>query len=174
MIDAQEGQLLKLLAGLTGARRILEIGTFGGYSALAMAEALADGGHVDTLELDPAHAAKAAAHIKAAGHAGRITIHVGDALETLESLEGPYDMAFIDAEKAAYPDYYERVLPLMRPGGLVVADNVFVDGRILEAESDVPSVRAMRAFNERAATDPRVDTVMLTMRDGVSLMRVRA
>jgi caffeoyl-CoA O-methyltransferase len=173
MIDATEGQLLKLLAGVVGARRILEIGTFGGYSALAMAEALPADGGIDTLELDPAHAAKAAEHVESAGQAGRVNIHVGEALETLDRLEGPYDMAFIDAGKAEYPDYYDRVVPLMRPGGLIVADNVLRHGRILEADSSDPSITGMRTFNERAATDPRVDTVMLTMRDGVSLIRVR-
>ena len=173
MIDAAEGQLLKLLAGLAGARRILEIGTFGGYSALAMAEALPASGHIDTLELDAEHAAKAAEHLESAGEAARITIHVGEALENIARLEGPYDMAFIDADKAAYFDYYEAVIPLMRPGGLIVVDNVLRQGRILQADSGLPSVDAVRAMNERAATDPRVDTVMLTMRDGISLIRVR-
>lgn len=174
MVDAAEGQLLKLLAGLVGARRILEIGTFGGYSALAMAEALPVDGHIDTLEVEPDHAAKAAEHIAAAGQSGRVTVHLGVALETLGRLTGPYDMAFIDADKSAYPDYYERVVPLMRAGGLIVADNVFRHGLVLDADRLEPSVVGMRAFNERAATDPRVDTVMLPVRDGVSLIRVRA
>ncbi len=173
MIDAAEGQLLRMLAALVGARRVLEVGTFGGYSALALAEALPPDGHVDTLELDPAYAAKAIEHIEGAGEAQRITVHVGIALDTLERLEGPYDLAFIDADKSAYPEYYERVVPLMRPGGLIVADNVFRHGRVLEADSNDPSVTGMRAFNDRAATDPRVDTVMLTVRDGISLIRVR-
>jgi caffeoyl-CoA O-methyltransferase len=173
MIDATEGQLLKLLAALVGARRVLEVGTFGGYSALAMVEALPPDGHIDTLELDPAHAAKATEHIAGAGESERITVHLGVALETLERLSGPYDLAFIDADKEAYPQYYERVLPLVRRGGLIVADNVFRWGRVLDDAETEPSVTGMRAFNERAASDPRVDTVMLTVRDGVSLIRVR-
>jgi caffeoyl-CoA O-methyltransferase len=173
MVDEAEGQLLRLLVALTGARRIIEIGTFTGYSALAMAEAMPLDGRIDTLELSPEHAAKAREHIEAAGATERITIHVGIALDSLEALEGPYDLAFIDADKSAYPTYFEMLLPRMRSGGLIVADNVLRHGRILDAGTDDPSVTGMRDFNERAATDPRVETVMLTVRDGVSLIRVR-
>ena len=173
MVDAAEGQLLKMLVALSGARRILEIGTFAGYSALAMAEALPPDGHIDTLELSPEHVAKALEHIARGGQSERITVHQGIALDTLMSLQGPYDLAFIDADKSAYAEYYEAVVPLMRPGGLIVADNVLRHGRILEADSRDPSVTGMREFNDKAATDPRVDTVMLTVRDGVSLIRVR-
>ena len=173
MIDEVEAQLLKLLVGLSGARRVLEVGTFTGYSAVAMAEALPDDGRVDTLERSPEHVAKAFEHIEMAGQSERITIYHGIALDSLASLEGPYDMAFIDADKSAYPAYYEAIVPLMRAGGLIVADNVLRHGRILETESDDPSVTGMRAFNDRAATDPRVDAVMLTVRDGITLIRIR-
>lgn len=173
MIDETEGQLLRLLVALSGAQRIVEIGTFAGYSALAMAEGLPHDGHIDTLELSPEHAAKAQEHIDAAGEGERITIHVGVALDSLEALDGPYDMAFIDADKSAYAAYLEVLLPVMRSGGLIVADNVLRYGRVLDPESVDPSVTGMRAFNELAATDPRVETVMLTVRDGVSLIRVR-
>jgi caffeoyl-CoA O-methyltransferase len=173
MIDATEAQLLRLLVGISGARRILEVGTFTGYSAIAMAEALPADGHIDTLELSPEHAAKAAEHIEAAGLGGRIRIHQGVALDSLAALEGPYDVAFIDADKAAYPAYYEAVLPLMRRGGLVVADNVLRHGRVLDGQTSDPSVTGIRAFNDRVASDPRVDAVMLTVRDGVTLIRVR-
>jgi caffeoyl-CoA O-methyltransferase len=172
MIDETEGQLLRMLVAVSRARTVLEIGTFAGYSALAMAESLPPDGHLDTLELDPQHAAKAVEHIAAAGMSDRIAIHVGVALDTLEQLSGPYDLAFIDADKSAYAAYYERVLRLMRPGGLMVADNVFRHGRVLETTDD-PSVTGVQAFNDRAAADPRVETVMLTVRDGVSLIRVR-
>ncbi len=174
MIDEAEAQLLRLLAALIGARRILEIGTFAGYSALAMAEGLAADGHIDTLELDPAHAAKAREHIAAAGESQRISVHEGFALRTLERLAGPYDLAFIDADKSAYAEYYDRVVPLMRAGGLIVADNVFRHGRVLEADTHDPSVSGVREFNDKAVSDPRVDVVMLTVRDGISLIRVRA
>jgi caffeoyl-CoA O-methyltransferase len=173
MIDATEAQLLRLLVAVSGARRILEVGTFSGYSALAMAEALPVDGHIDTLELSGEHVAKAAEHIEWAGESGRISIHEGLALDSLARLVGPYDLAFIDADKSAYPEYYEAVLPLMRPGGLIVADNVFRHGRVLEAQSRDPSVEGMRRFNDRVVSDPRVEAVMLTVRDGVSLIRVR-
>jgi predicted O-methyltransferase YrrM len=173
MIDETEGQLLRLLVALCGARRVIEIGTFTGYSALAMVEALPATGHIDTLELDARHAAKAREHIEAAGETERITVHLGVALDTLESLAGPYDLAFVDADKSAYPSYYEALLPRLRSGGLIVADNVLRHGRVLDATTDDPSVTGMREFNDRAATDHRVETVMLTVRDGVSLIRVR-
>jgi predicted O-methyltransferase YrrM len=173
MVDETEGQLLRLLVALSGARRVLEIGTFAGYSALAMAEGLPADGYVDTLEIHPEHAAKAASHIEAAGRAHQVRVHVGVALDTLERLTGPYDLAFIDADKSAYAEYYERVLRLMRPGGLIVVDNVFRHGRVLEAGSHDPSVSSVREFNDQAVSDPRVDTVMLTVRDGISLIRVR-
>jgi caffeoyl-CoA O-methyltransferase len=173
MVDETEGQLLRLLVALTAASRVIEIGTFTGYSALAMAEALSPAGHIDTLELSPEHAAKAQEHIEAAGEAGRITIHVGVALDSLAALEGPYDLAFVDADKSSYAAYYDALLPLMRAGGLIVADNVLRHGRILDDETDDPSITGMREFNDRAATDPRVDAVMLTVRDGISLIRVR-
>ena len=173
MIDEPEGQLLRMLVALTGARRILEIGTFTGYSALAMAESLPPDGHVDTLELDPDHAAKARGHIESAGETARIEVHLGIALDMLERLEGPYDLAFVDADKSAYAEYFDRLVPLLRPGGLIVADNVFRHGRVLKSDTNDPSVIGMRSFNDKAVTDPRVETVMLTVRDGISLIRIR-
>lgn len=174
MIDAAEAQLLRLLVALSGARRILEVGTFSGYSALAMAETLPADGHIDTLELSAEHATKAREHIDLAGEGARITVHQGAALETLARLAGPYDMSFIDADKPGYPDYYEAVVPLLRTGGLIVADNVLRRGRVLDATSQDPGVVAMRAFNDRVVTDHRVEAVMLAIRDGVTLIRVRA
>ncbi|MEA2027233.1 MAG: O-methyltransferase, partial [Chloroflexota bacterium] len=173
MIDAAEGQLLKLLVGISGARRILEVGTFTGYSAIAMTEALPADGHVDTLELSSEHAAKAVEHAERAGASARITVHQGMALETLSTLQGPYDMAFIDADKPSYPAYYDAVVPLMRPGGLIVADNVLRRGRVLDPRSSDPGIVGMREFNDRVVADTRVDAVMLTVRDGVTLIRVR-
>ncbi len=172
MIDAVEGQLLRLLVALTGARRILELGTFSGYSALAMAEGLSTDGHIDTLELVPERVAKAAEHITSAGEQGRITIHQGHALDSLALLRGPYDLSFIDADKPDYPAYYEAVVPLMRPGGLIVADNVIRAGRVLDATNGDPGIVGIRAFNDRVMANSRVDAVMLTIRDGVTLIRV--
>ena len=173
MIDAVEGRFLALLVAISGARRILEIGTFTGYSALAMAEAMPPDGQIVTLEVDPTHAAAASAHIEAAGASDRIRIVVGPALDSLRGLDGPFDLAFIDADKPGYPDYWDAVVPLVRGGGLIVADNVLRGGRVLDGSEVDPGVEAMRRFNERVVADPRVECVMLTIRDGVTLIRVR-
>jgi caffeoyl-CoA O-methyltransferase len=173
MIDAVEGRFLALLVAISGARRILEIGTFTGYSALAMAEALPADGRIVTLEIDPTHAAAASEHIEAAGAADRIEVVVGPALDSLARMEGGFDLAFIDADKPGYPDYWEAVVPLVRRGGLIVADNVLRDGRVLDVSDVDPGIAAMRRFNERVVADPRVECVMLTIRDGVTLIRVR-
>jgi caffeoyl-CoA O-methyltransferase len=172
MVDAAEGELLAMLVATSGASRILEVGTFSGYSAVAMAEAMPSDGRIDTLELNPGHAAKAQEHIEQAGFAGRIRIHVGEALTSLSHLQGPYDFCFIDADKPAYPAYYDAVMPLLRRSALIVADNVLRGGLVLDAESQDPSVRGMRDFNDRVAIDPRVQAVMLTVRDGVTVIRV--
>jgi caffeoyl-CoA O-methyltransferase len=173
MVDAAEGKLLALMVSLTGARRILEVGTFTGYSAISMAEALPADGHITTLELSPEHAAKAAEHIELAGASDRISIMVGNAIDSLGALRGPYDLAFIDADKPAYPAYFEAVVPLMRPGGLIIADNVLRSGRVLDVESPDPGIVGMREFNDKAVADPRVEAVMLTVRDGITFIRVR-
>lgn len=173
MIDAVEGKLLTVLVAISGARSILEIGTFTGYSAISMAEGMAPGGRIVTLERDPRHAAKSREHIAGAGLADVIEVVEGPALESLASLEGPFDLAFIDADKPGYPDYYAAVVPMMRPGGVILADNVLRDGRVLDAASTEPGIVRMREFNDTVANDPRVDAVMLTIRDGVTLIRVR-
>jgi caffeoyl-CoA O-methyltransferase len=173
MIDEVEGRLLALLVAVSGARRILEVGTFTGYSAIAMAEALPADGRITTLELSPEHAAKAREHLEAAGVAGRVDIITGPALDSLARLEGPFDLAFIDADKETYPDYLEAVLTLVRPGGLIIADNVLRSGWVLDSARTDRGILGIREFNDRVATDPRLEAVMLTIRDGVSLIRVR-
>ena len=173
MVDGLEGRFLALLVAVTGARRILEVGTFSGYSAISMVEALPPDGSITTLELSPEHATKAAEHIRAAGASDRITILQGPALDSLATLEGPYDFAFIDADKPGYPAYFDAVVPLIRPGGLIVADNVLRDGRVLDESSLDAGIIGMREFNDKVAADPRVEAVMLTIRDGVTLIRRR-
>jgi caffeoyl-CoA O-methyltransferase len=173
MVDEVEARLLALLVSLIGARRILEVGTFTGYSAVSMAEALPPEGELVTLERRADHAAKAREHLSAAGVSDRVRVVEGPALESLAAIEGPFDLAFIDADKAGYPAYFEAVVGRMRPGGLIVADNVLRGGRVLdESLHDADNV-GMRAFNDLVAADERVETVMLTIRDGVSLIRVR-
>lgn len=174
MVDEVEGRLLTLLVAVTGARRILEIGTFSGYSAISMAEALPEDGTIMTLELSAEHAAKAAEHIAAAGASDKITILQGPALATLATLEGPFDLAFIDADKPGYPAYFDAVVPLMRLGGLIIADNVLRSGQVLDATLPEPGIVAMREFNDKVVADARVEAVMLTIRDGVTLIRRRS
>lgn len=169
-----EGRLLKLLAMLSGARRILEIGTFTGYSALSMAEGLPEDGRVITCEIEPLHAEFARRYFARSPHGSKIEIRLGPALETLTALaaDGPgaiFDMAFIDADKGRYPEYYERVMDLIRPGGLILVDNTLWSGRVLDPK-DHDSL-AIDALNSRIARDTRVENVLLTVRDGVQLVR---
>jgi caffeoyl-CoA O-methyltransferase len=174
MVGRLEGRFLEMLVGITGARRILEIGTFTGYSALAMAQALPPEGHLVTCEVDPRHAAKAREHIASSPHARQIELREGPALETIRSLDGTVDLVFIDADKTGYRDYYEAVLPILSPRGVIVVDNVLWSGRVLDPSNDDANVRALRAFNEMVLADRRVDAVLLPIRDGVSLIRRRS
>ncbi|MEW6155273.1 MAG: O-methyltransferase [Actinomycetota bacterium] len=173
MVGPLEGQFLALMVALTGARRVLEIGTFTGYSALSMAAALGEGGTIVTCELDPEHAGLAQGHFDASPFADRIDLRLGPALETVAGLDGPFDLVFIDADKAHYLDYYEAVLPKVAPGGVVLADNVLWSGRVLDLDDQSEDTAAIRAFNDRVRDDPRVTCVILTIRDGVSVIRPR-
>ena len=174
MVGRLEGRFLKLLVAISGARSVLEIGTFTGYSALSMAEALPAGGRVVTCELSPDHAAKAQAHIDASPYADRIEYRIGPALDTIGSLPGPFDLVFIDADKGGYHGYYEAVLPKLSPSGIIVADNVLWSGRVLDPPRDRDAdTQAIVAFDDLVAADPRVECVVLTVRDGVTLIRKR-
>ncbi len=159
-VSPAQGKLLHLLARAVGARRILEIGTLGGYSTIWLARALGAGGRLVTLELDPAHAAVARANIARAGLAAVVEVHEGAALDSLARLvadgAGPFDLVFIDADKPNIPEYFMRAIELSRPGALIVVDNVVRDGRILESASADPAVQGVRRFNAMAAADPRV------------------
>ncbi|HKP97430.1 MAG TPA: class I SAM-dependent methyltransferase [Fibrobacteria bacterium] len=164
-----EGRMLKLLARISGARRVLEIGTFTGYSALSLAEGLPEDGKVVTLEIEPAHAAMAKRYFDASPHGKKVEIRLGPALETLAGLPGPFDLAFIDADKENYPAYYERTVDLVRPGGLILVDNALWSGLVLKPH-DRESL-AIDAVNKRIARDGRVENVLLTVRDGLQLVR---
>jgi caffeoyl-CoA O-methyltransferase len=166
-----EGRLLKMLAQLVEAKRIIEIGTFGGYSALSMAEALPDSGYLITCEMDPVAIQFAQRFFDESPHGKKIVLKEGPALDTLKTLTGSFDMAFIDADKENYLNYYEALLPLMRPGGLIVVDNVLWSGRVLNPQET--SDHAIHRFNHRVKDDHRVEKVMLAIRDGVSLLRKR-
>jgi caffeoyl-CoA O-methyltransferase len=165
-----EGRFLELLVYGTRARRVLELGTYSGYSALSMAAALAEGGHIDTCEVDPEHAEVARRYIARSPYADRITVHVGPALDTIHALEGEFDFVFIDADKVNYANYYDAVLPRLSERGLIAADNTLWSGRVLEPD-DSEATEAIVAFNEHVRADPRVVAVQLTVRDGITLIR---
>jgi caffeoyl-CoA O-methyltransferase len=177
-VSPNEGKLLRLLAEIAGARRILEIGTLGGYSTIYLARALPESGVVVSLELDREHAEVARRNIERAGLAGRVEVRVGDARELLAAMveEGtePFDLIFIDADKGSYPEYLERAVELSRPGSLVLADNTIRGGSVLDPRDD--SARATREFNENLARDPRLSAVILPILreriDGLAIARV--
>jgi caffeoyl-CoA O-methyltransferase len=172
MVGRLEGRFLEMLTFALGARSVLEIGTFGGYSALAMAAGLAPGGRITSCELSEVHAEFARRHIASSPYADRIEVVVGPAIDTIATLDGPFDLVFIDADKAAYPDYFEAVLPKLAPRGLIAADNTLWSGRILDPADTSKDTVALRTFNDALAVDPRVVVVQTTVRDGVTLIRL--
>jgi caffeoyl-CoA O-methyltransferase len=210
-----EGRFLEFLVWTTGARRILELGTYSGYSSISMAAALREDGRIDTCEVDEAHAEVARRYIAEAGltdritiHLGpalesigrlegafdtceveerfaevasryiaeagyedRITVHLGPALDTIATLEGDFDFVFIDADKENYVNYYEAVLPRLSERGFIAADNTLWSGRVIDEADDSEATQAIRGFNDHVRDDPRVVSVMLSVRDGVTLIR---
>ncbi len=169
MSGGAEARLLQALIVIGGARRVLEIGTFTGFGALAMAAALPPSGRVTTLEIDEENARAARRHIDASPFADRIDLIVGDALETIERLDGPFDLVYVDAWKADYPAYYDAVLPKLAERGAIVADNMFRAGRVLDSSADDEQTAGLREFAGRVLEDQRVDNVMLTVGDGLML-----
>jgi len=177
-VPPELGRLLEILAQATGARRALEIGTLGGYSALHLTRALPGDGRLISLEIDERHAQVARENLAQAGLADRAEVRVGAALDLLPALaaDAPFDLAFIDADKASYPAYLAWCVRLVRPGGMIVVDNVLRRGVVSPAADDVDS-RAIAAMNEAAARDPRLDAIIMPTRDGrdgVLLAVVRA
>jgi caffeoyl-CoA O-methyltransferase len=172
MVGRIEGGFLAALVRLTGAKRILELGTFTGYSSISMASALPSDGRIITCDVDPDATAIARRYMDESGHGDKIEIKLGPGLETIATLEGPFDIVFIDADKPNYEAYYEAVLPLLADNGLVIADNVLWSGRVVEPDGD-ESTQAIKAFNEHVRRDDRVVSVMLTVRDGMTLVQKR-
>jgi caffeoyl-CoA O-methyltransferase len=174
MVGRQEGRFLELLVWATQATSVLEIGTFTGYSAIAMAAGLPKDGAIISLEVDPHHAKTARGNIAAAGLDSHISVIEGPALRSVEDLQGPFDLVFIDADKVTYDAYFEAVLPKLAPRGLIVADNTLQGGGVLDSvpggERHEGAV-AIRALNDKLAQDPRVVCVLTTIRDGVTLIR---
>lgn len=176
-----QGRLLKMFCQLVGAHRVLELGTFSGYSALSMAEGLTPDpvtGQCELHTIEVFDELEDFLHdvMSRAGEFGqRIHLHFGDALEVIPQLEGQFDVAFIDADKRIYDQYFELILPRMRPGGLILADNTLWDGKVLDPnpkESDTQT-RGLQRFNDMIAADPRVEKVILPMRDGLTMIRVK-
>jgi caffeoyl-CoA O-methyltransferase len=171
LCDQLEGRLLKMLVQLVQATRVLEIGTFTGYSALSMAEGLPENGELISLEKNPKAIEFARKFFARSPHGKKIKIIEGAALDSLSRVEGPFDLVFIDADKEHYPDYYRAALPKVRSGGLIAADNVLWSGRVLDPKSE--SDLAICRFNDEVCKDPSVEKVLLTVRDGVFLIRKR-
>lgn len=166
-----EGQFIKMMVKVSNATRVLEIGTFTGYSALSMAEGLPQDGKLITLDIDPACLRVARKYFAKSEHGKKITIFEGPALKSLEQLTGPFDLAFIDADKRNYLKYYEAVLARMRFGGIILIDNVLWNGAVLDPQTE--DDKAIARLNDKVANDSRVDKVLLTVRDGVYFIRKR-
>lgn len=171
VVGALEAAFLQLLVRISGAERILEIGTFTGYSALAMAEALPDRGNLVTCELDPKHAAIADGFFRRSPHGRKISLRCGPALETLDALpaDTKFDLVFLDADKENYVNYYNKIIAIIGAGGLIIADNVLWSGKVLNPTEETD--RALVAFNELVHADQRVECVVLPVRDGMSVIR---
>lgn len=164
-----EGSFLRLMVQITGAKSILEIGMFTGYSALSMAEGLPADGTVTTLEINPKCIQFAKKYFDKSEHGKKITVKEGPALESLAALNGPFDFVFIDADKGNYKNYYEAVLPKLKSGGIILIDNVLWSGAVLDPKTE--DDRAIDDLNKHVAKDDRVDKVLLTIRDGVYFIR---
>ena len=173
MVGTLEGRLLAALVAMHRPQVVLEIGTFTGYSALSMAETLPAGGRIITCDISEEHLAIARRHIAASPYAEVIEIRSGPALETIATLPGPFDLVFIDADKTSYSAYFEATLAKLAPDGVILVDNVLWSGRVLDPMITDPDTAAIRAFNDQVLADDRVEVVMLTVRDGVSLIRHR-
>jgi caffeoyl-CoA O-methyltransferase len=172
-IGQDEAALISMLVGLVGARTAVEVGVFTGYSGLCIARALRPGGRLLACDVSEEWTSVARRYWERAGVAGRIDLRIGPALDTLRTLPADpvIDIAFVDADKTGYPDYYAELVPRLRPGGLLVLDNVLMGGRVLDPERADAGARAVRRLNDVVAADERVESVMLPVRDGVTLAR---
>jgi caffeoyl-CoA O-methyltransferase len=171
LVGPLEAAFLKMMVKLVRARRVLEIGMFTGYSALSMAEALPPDGQVITCEIDPEPIAMARRYFARSGQGGKITIREGPALETLQDVRGPFDLIFIDADKQNYINYYKRALELIAPTGVILIDNVLWSGDVLMQPPPDDRTRTIQDLNRLVAEDPRVSAVLVTIRDGVLVVK---
>ena len=167
-----QGRFLAMLSKMVAPRVVVDIGTYTGYSALCFAEGLADGGVVHTIDVDRHLAPMVKRHIEKAGFTGRITQHLAPALEVIPTLPTPIDLVFIDADKENYPRYWDLLIDRVRPGGLIIADNVLWSGRVTEPETSWDDeTRGLVAYSRRVKADPRVDHVLVPLRDGLMVAR---
>lgn len=163
------GQLLKMLVKISGAKRVLEVGTFTGYSAISMAEALPEDGEVVTLEMNFRYQTLAQKHFDASKVGSKVRMIPGNAQKSIETLEGVFDLVYLDGDKLRYEFYFDKLLPLLKAGGLIVADNVLWDGTVLNPEDN--KAQAIADFNKFILNDERVEQVLLPIRDGVNIIR---
>ena len=164
-----QGRLLKMLTAMIAPTRVLELGTFSGYSAMCIAEGMDQSGEVHTVEIDDEQA-DSLGELFATAPGARITLHIGDALAVVPSLLGGWDMVYIDANKRQYTEYFDMVLPLVRQGGFILADNTLWDGKVATGSHD-PQTLGIERFNDAVARDPRVETAIIPIRDGLTLLR---
>jgi caffeoyl-CoA O-methyltransferase len=167
-----QGQLLTMLAGLASAKIILDIGTFTGYSAISLAAGLSEGGMVHTIDIDEEKTPLVNEFIEKSGFRQKITTHLGEALDIIPTLESPFDVVFIDADKETYAAYFDAVIEKMRPGGLIIADNVLWKGKVLQENKDKKTA-IIDDFNKKVENDERVENLLLPIRDGLMIARVR-
>ncbi len=174
-VAPEQGAFLTLLTAALGVRRAVEVGTFTGYSALCIARGLPDDGRLLCCDVSEEWTSIARRAWRKAGVDSKIELRIAPAAETLAALpgEGTLDLGFIDADKGGYPTYYEEILKRLRPGGLILVDNVLWGGRVVDPEADDANTLAIRAFNDQVAADPRVECVMLPVADGLTLLRKR-
>ena len=171
MVGALEGAFLSFVVGMKRPRRVLEIGTFTGWSSIAMASALPDGATLVTCDVNEETTAIARRYAEEAGVADRIDYRLGPATETLAGLDGPFDLVFIDADKPGYIDYYEAALPKLADDGVILADNTLASGNVIAPNGEMSE--AIARFNAHVRADDRVECVLLTIRDGITLIRKR-
>lgn len=167
-----QGRVLKMLTSMIAPQRVLELGCYTGYSTLCIAEALQPGAELHTVEIDDELTDELTARFARSPRADAIHLHIGDAFDIVPSLGGGWDMAFIDANKRTYAEYFEMIMPQMRPGGFILADNTLWGGKILDADARDAQTEGIRRFNDLVARDPRVETAILPLRDGLTLLRV--
>lgn len=166
-----QGKLLEFISKMLKPSKILEIGTFTGFSALCLVKGLAEGGMLHTLELRAEDAATAQQYFDASPYAKQIELHLGNALDIIPAIDEEWDLVFIDADKVSYIQYYELTLQRLKPGGWIIADNVLFHGQVLEEEIKGKNAKAIHAFNEHVKNDNRVEQVMLTVRDGLTIIK---